>query len=91
MAEAMVITRQMVVDRISAYLQGRQTLSEVVSWAEDAMHEGEFDERDFPVVRDVVARLGLGDVAFGLTWDDAVDMLSRLGYGATVDIQALPT
>lgn len=86
----MAITRQTVVDRISAYLQGRQTLREVVSWAEDAMREGEFEERDFPVIRDVVARLGLADVAaFGLTWEDAVDMLSRLGYRATVDIQAL--
>ena len=54
--------------------------------------EGEFDAPDFPVIRDVVARLGVADVAaFGLTWEDAVDMLSRLGYQATVQIQALRT
>jgi hypothetical protein len=56
------------------------------------MVEGEFDAQDFPVLRDLVARLGVADVAaFGLTWEDAVDMLSRLGYQATVQIQALRT
>ena len=85
----MVITRQMVADRISAYLRGQDRLTEIVSWAEEAMQEAEFAESDFAAVRDVVARLGLADVAaFGLTWEDAVDMLSRLGYRATVEIQA---
>lgn len=86
----MVITRQIVADRISAYLRGQQRLAEIVSWAEEAMREEEFTEADFTVIRDVVARLGLADVAaFGLSWEDAVDMLSRLGYRATVEIQAL--
>jgi len=86
----MIITRQMVAERISAYLRGQQRLGEVVSWAEEAMREGEFAESDFAVIRDVVARLGLADVAaFGLTWEDAVEMLSRLGYRATVEVQAL--
>ena len=88
----MVITREMVAERISDYLRGQHGLAEVVSWAEDAMAEGEFDGLDFPVIRNVVARLGVADVAaFGLTWEDAVDMLSRLGYQATVQIQALRT
>lgn len=79
----MIITRQVVADKLSAYLQGQQSLGDVVSWAEEAMREGEFDESDFRVIRDVVARLGLADVAaFGLTWEDAVEMLSRLGYRA---------
>jgi hypothetical protein len=88
----MLISREMVAERLSAYLRGQQELAEVVSWAEDAMREGEFDEPDFTAIRDVVSRLGLADVAaFGLTWEDAVDMLSRLGYRATVEIQALRT
>lgn len=54
------------------------------------MREWEFEEADLPVIRDVVARLGLADVAaFGLTWEDCATMLSRLGYRATVDIQAV--
>jgi len=86
----MVITREMLAERISAYLQGRQSLDELVAWAEDSMQEAEFDQQDFPAIRDVVARLGVADVAaFGLTWQDAVDMLSRLGYQATVGIHAV--
>jgi hypothetical protein len=77
---------------ISAYLRGQQPLTEVVSWAEEAMGEGEFAEQDSAVIRDVVAHLGVADVAaFGLTWQDAVGMLSRLGYRATIEIQALRT
>ena len=87
----MVITRQGVADQLSAYLRGQQQLADLVSWAEEAMREGEFDESDFIAIRDVVARLGLADLAaFGLTWEDAVEMLSRLGYRATVKIHAQP-
>jgi hypothetical protein len=86
----MVITRQMLAEKISAYLQGRQSMEDLVAWAEGAMQETEFDEQDFPAIRDVVARLGVADVAaFGLTWQDAVDMLGRLGYQATVGIHAV--
>ena len=88
----MLITRQMVAERISDYLRGRQALAEVVAWAEEALREGDFEERDFTVIRDVVGRLGLADVAaFGLTWEDAVGMLARLGYRAKVEIQSLRT
>ena len=87
----MVITRQRVADQLSTYLRGQQQLADLVAWAEEAMREGEFDESDFIAIRDVVARLGLADVAaFGLTWEDAVEMLWRLGYRATVEIHAQP-
>ena len=86
----MRVTREMVAGRISAHLRGEQSLADLVSWAEDAMREGEFADPDFPAIRDVVARLGLADVAaFGLTWEDAAGMLARLGYRATVEIQAV--
>ena len=62
--------------------------STILSWAHDAFNEGEFDEADLEVIRDVVARLGLADVAvFGLTWEDAVGMLTRLGNRASINIQ----
>ncbi len=87
----MVITRKLVAERLSAYLQGREQLPELVSWAETAMCDGEFDRTDLAVIRDVVARLGLADVvAFGLTWEDAVQMLARLGYQARITVQAAP-
>lgn len=85
----MLITRDTVVEQLAAYLEGKKALAEVVSWAHDAFNEGEFDAADLEVIRDVVARLGLADVtAFGLTWEDAVEMLSRLGYRASVHVQS---
>ena len=84
----MVITRDIVAEQLISYLQGHRTLVEVVSWAHEAFNEGEFDEADIEVIRDVIARLGLADVAaFGLTWEDAVQMLARLGYRANVHVQ----
>ena len=84
----MRITRDTVAEQLAAYLEGKRTLVEIVSWAHDAFNEGEFDEPDLEVIRDVVARLGLADVAaFGLTWEDAVGMLARLGYRASISIQ----
>ena len=84
----MLITRDTVAEQVAAYLQGNRTLTEVVSWAHEAFDTGEFDDVDLEVIRDVVARLGLADVAaFGLTWEDAVEMLARLGYRASVHIQ----
>ena len=84
----MLITRDTVAEQLAAYLEGKRTLAAVVSWAHDAFSEGEFDKADLEVIRDVVARLGLADVAaFGLMWEDAVGMLARLGYRASISIQ----
>jgi hypothetical protein len=84
----MLITRDIVADQLAAYLEGKRTLAEIVFWPHDAFNEGEFDEADLEVIREVVARLGLADVAaFGLTWEDALVMLARLGYRASIRIQ----
>ena len=83
-----MLTRDTVAEQLAAYLQGNRPLAEIVSWAHDAFNEGEFREADLEVIRDVIARLGLADVAaFGLTWEDAVGMLARLGYRASINIQ----
>ena len=56
-------------------------------WAENAMMEEEFDERDLDTIRDITSRLGLADFReFGLTWEDCEGYLSRLGYRAKVDV-----
>ena len=87
----MVITRELVAEKLSAYLQGREPLADLVSWAETTMCDGEIDRADFTTIRDVISRLGLADVAaFGLTWEETVEMLSRLGYQAKVVVQAVP-
>ena len=86
----MTVTREMVADRLKGYLMGRWTLEEIVSWAEDAMAEAEFEDSNFTVVRDIVAQLGLGDVAaFGLAWEDVRKMLERLGYRPKVEFEAI--
>lgn len=83
------ITRETVAEKIAAYLRHDLSLAELVSWAESALMEGEFDPDHFDTLRDVIARLGVADVrAFGLTWEDCEQMLARLGYSAQVNIVA---
>jgi hypothetical protein len=84
-----VITRQTVVDKLAAYLQHELPLPTLVTWAETALMEGEFEPQYFGEIRDVVARLGVADVrAFGLTWEDCEQLLQQLGYSAHVHIEA---
>ncbi len=84
-----VITRQIVVDQLAAYLQHELELPSLVTWAEIALMEGEFEHQHFGEIRDAVARLGVGDVrAFGLTWEDCEQLLQQLGYSAHVHIEA---
>ena len=84
-----MITRADVADRIAAYLRHRVTLDELVDWAENALMEGEFDEKDAAVISAAVARLGVADVrAFGLAWDDCEQLLRRLGFSAKIEITA---
>ena len=84
-----VITRQVVADKLAAYLQHDLSLAGLVAWAESAIMDGEFEPEHFSAIRDVVARLGVADVrAFGLTWDDCEQLLKQLGYSAHVEIAA---
>ncbi len=84
-----MITKADVADRIAAYLQHRVTLDELVDWAENALMDGEFAEKDTAVISAVVARLGVADVrAFGLAWDDCEQLLRRLGFSAKIEITA---
>lgn len=85
----MTISKQAVAGRIAAYLRHDISLAELVSWAEDALMEGDFAEDDAGTIADVVARLGVADVrAFGLAWEDCEQLLRQLGYAARVDIVA---
>jgi hypothetical protein len=82
-----MITRQALATTLRDYLQRRITRAALVDWAEQAMMDGEFDDRDFDTIRDITARLGLADVReFGLTWEDCETYLARLGYRAKVDV-----
>ena len=49
------------------------------------MNEEILDPEDAPVLRNIIARIGLADVkAFGLTWEDCYEFLSSLGYRVEV-------
>lgn len=82
----MDVTRQMVADKLAAYLQRRLALADLVDWSEQQVMEAEFESA---AVQNAVARLGLADVrAFGLTWEDCQRLLGELGYTARVEIVA---
>jgi len=85
----MIVDRHTVARKLLAYLRHEIALTEIVDWAECAMVDAEFADADLPVVRDVVARLGLADVrAFGLLWEDCERMLRQLGYTVRLEIAA---
>lgn len=84
-----MITKQTVADKIGAYLHREISLGELVDWAENAMMEGEFAEREMEVLRTVVSRLGVADVReFGLEWTDCDQLLKKLGYAVRIEIVA---
>ena len=85
----MMITKQAVAEKIGAYLHHEISLAQLVDWAENAMMEGEFEERSAAVLSSAVSRLGVADVrAFGLTWEDCEQLFKQLGYSARVAIVA---
>lgn len=87
----MMITKQIVGDKLLDYLNRNVTLTELVDWAENVLLDDEIAEADIEVVREVIARLGLADVReFGLSWEDCYDFLSQLGYAVHVQAEAIP-
>ncbi len=85
----MIVTREVVAEKLSDYLSHRITLAQLVDWAEETMRDGEIEAQHLEAIRDVVARLGLADVrAFGLTWEECEASLRRLGYRARVEVTA---
>jgi len=57
----MTITKQTVADQIAAYLHHKITAAQLVDWAERAMMDGEFAERDAATISTVVARVGVAE------------------------------
>lgn len=85
----MKITRQIAADKIADYLHGKLSQTELVDWAERAVMDAEFDEKNIEVLSDIIGRLGLADVAeFGLRWQDCEEFLRRLGYRARVIVSS---
>jgi hypothetical protein len=74
----MTVTKRTVAEKIVPYLRHDISLADLVSWAEDAMTDGEFDENEAATIFGVVSRLGVADVrAFGFAHDRQFDLLWR--------------
>lgn len=83
----MTITKKTVAEKLAAYLHHKITAAQLVDWAENAMMDGDFSEREMTTLRTVVSRLGVADVrAFGLSWEDCEQFLHKLGYAVRVDV-----
>jgi len=86
----MLITREIVGEKILQYINRKITLAELVDWAEKMICEGEFEKTQLLVLRDVLGHIGLADVKeFGLTWDDCYEYLKRLGFQISVEASKL--
>lgn len=84
----MVITRDMVADKIVQYLQHKIKLEALVDWAERVIMEEDLEDNYFDQINEVIMRLGLSDVqAFGLSIDDCEILLNKLGYTAKVNVE----
>jgi hypothetical protein len=85
-----IITKQTVADKITAYLHHEITLTQLVDWAENATLDGELAEGDAKMLSPVIARLGVADVrAFGLAWEDCEELLRKLGFSPRVNVVAV--
>jgi len=56
----MFVTKDILTERLTGYLNGRISLDDLVDWAEKMLCEEDFDKKDFELIRDILARLGLG-------------------------------
>jgi len=82
----MIITKQKLAVNLLNYLQHKISLDELVAWAENAFMEGDIQDEDTEVIRNILARLGLADVkTFGLYWEDCDNMMRELGYNLKID------
>ncbi|MBT3605842.1 MAG: hypothetical protein HOE48_10535 [Candidatus Latescibacteria bacterium] len=86
----MVITREVLAQKLKNYLSGEEQFEQLISWSEDIMMDGEIATQDFEIIRDIIARLGVSDVAsFGLSWEELNAMLNRLGYKTRLEFETI--
>ncbi len=82
----MMVTREIVQEKLLAYLNEQLTLAELVNWAENAFIDGWFEpETEIPMLRDIVSYLAAADTtAFPLTWDVCSTFMKQLGQPVKV-------
>jgi len=76
-----MITKQIIADKLLAYMQQRWALSHLVNWAEQSLIDSSYEDDHAHTIRNVLAQLGLADVkAFGLEWKDCEAIMKNLGF-----------
>jgi len=87
-----MITRELVVERIVAHLNGALSERELVDWAEDALvalFEGDTDAADEDLIIDTLTYIGAGDTpGFPLSWSVLSGFLERFGVKVRVVTEA---
>ena len=84
----MQITKKDIFIKLQEYLTHSITIDSLIDWAEYSMFEGEFDNKDYALIRDIISRIGLADVrAFGLSWDDCELIIRQLGFKIKLDFE----
>jgi hypothetical protein len=82
-----MLSRQIVAQNLSDYLNHRITLNELVDWAENAIMQGNVEEGSEKLIMQVLGRIAVADVKeFGLLWEDCEDILKQLGFIIKVDV-----
>jgi hypothetical protein len=81
-----IITRQVVSDKLLAYLNRAITLAELVDWAENTFIDDTLSpDDDIDMLNDILAYLAAADTSqFPLTWDVCSDFMQRLGVPVKV-------
>lgn len=83
-----MITKEIIANKLLAYLQHRMSLEDLVDWAEQSLMNGSFEEDEFHTIRNALSQLGLADVkAFGLEWKDCEAIMESLGF--KLEVKAL--
>ena len=84
----MLVTKELVYNKLSSYLKHQLSITELVNWAETAFMEDEFDSEDYDIINDIISKLGVADAAnFGLTWDDCEEFFKKLGYSIRLEFE----
>jgi len=86
----MIATADSLAQNLTNYLHRRMSLADIVAWAENAMMDDDFSEREVEIITPILARLGLADAKeFGVTWDDCYSFLGQLGYQVNVVVSKM--
>ena len=81
-----MITREVIAEKLLAYLNGQITLATLVDWAENSFIDAVLaPNADVEMLNDMLAYLAAADTAqFPLTWEICHTFLARLGFAVQV-------